>query len=176
VSMINTADAYRRNNHSTLRLPVVMPLVEVTVDSTGDVSVLLDREPYSADGGLQRDGLKGVLDDIAADLGTPIRVDVHEADGSRFTDIITPPRPATQHPRVEAAGRTRTAIASAFGISGDGFTPGEEVDVCVVVARQLAAEDGTARLRLPPAVLADHPSVLLVGRASGTVALREGAA
>jgi hypothetical protein len=174
--MINAAAAYRRNNHSTLRVPVVMPLVEVTVDSTGDVSVLLDRDVYCADGGLQRDGLKGVLDDIAADLGTPIRVDVHEADGSRFTDIITPPRPATQHPRVEAASRTRTGFVSAFGISGDGFTPGEQVDVCVVVARQVAEDDGTARLRLPPAVLADHPSLLLVGRVSGTVALSGGAA
>jgi hypothetical protein len=153
-----------------------MPLVEVTVDSTGDVSILLDREPYSASGVLQRDGLKGALFDIAADLGTPLRVDVHEADGSRFTDIITPPRPGTQHPRVEAAPRTRTGFVSAFGISGDGFTPGEQVDVCVVVARQVAEDDGTARLRLPPAVLADHPSVLLVGRASGTLALSEGAA
>lgn len=176
MSMINAAAAYRRNNHSTLRVPVVMPLVEVTVDSTGDVSVLLDREAYSTDGVLKRDGLKGVLDDIAADLGTPIRVDVHEADGSRFTDIITAPRPATQHPRVEAAPRTRTTLASAFGISGDGFTPGEQVDVCVVMARQIADDDGTARLRLPPAVLADHPSLLLVGRTSGTVALSAGAA
>jgi hypothetical protein len=176
VSLINAAAAYRRDNRSTLRVPVVMPLVEVTVDSTGDVSVLLDRDVYCADGGLQRDGLKGVLDDIAADLGTPIRVDVNEADGSRFTDIIAPPRPATEHPRGETAPRTRTALASAFGISGDGFTPGEQVDVCVVVARQIAEEDGTARLRLPPAVLADHPSVLLVGRASGAVALSKGAA
>jgi hypothetical protein len=176
VSMINAAAAYRRNNHSTLRVPVVMPLVEVTVDSTGDVSVLLDREPYSANGGIKRDSLKRVLDDIAADLGTPIRVDVHEADGSRFTDIITPPRPATQHPHVKSAPRTRTVLASAFGISGDGFTPGEQVDVCVVVARQIADDDGIARLRMPPAVVADHPSVLLVGRVSGTVALSEGAA
>jgi hypothetical protein len=40
-----------------------------------------------------------VLDEIAADLGTPVRVEVHEADGSTFTDIILPSEQApTSHP------------------------------------------------------------------------------
>jgi hypothetical protein len=67
-------------------------------------------------------------------------------------------------------------LASAFGISGDGFTAGEEVEVCVVVARQVASDDGSKQLRLPPALLACHPDVVLVGRISGAVALSGGAA
>lgn len=169
--MINPAAPYRRDDRSALRVPVVMPLVEVTVDKKGYLTVTLDREPYSAEGALQRDDLQRVLNDIATDLGTPARVEVHEADGATFTDFVTPSRPAAESDTV-----ARKALASAFGISGGGFTAGEQVEVCIVVARQIADDDGTAQLRLPPALLADHPSVVLVGRTSGAVALSEGAA
>lgn len=170
--MLNAAAPYRRDDRSTLRVPVVMPLVEVTVDKDGCLDVLLDREPYSADGALGRDDLKRVLNEIAANLGTPVRVEVHEADDSTFTDIITPPGQVA----ASAPAPEHKALASAFGISGEGFTAREQVEVCVVVARLIADEDGAAQLRLPPALLADHPSVALVGRSSGAVARSEGAA
>ena len=171
MSMLNSAAPYRRDDRSTLRVPVVMPLVEVVVDEDGLLTVTLDREPYSADGALRREDLRRTLTDITADLRTPIRVEVREADGTTFTDIITPKQRDTK--RAPAA---RRVLASAFGISGDGFTAGEEVEVCVVVARQVAADDGSTQLRLPPALLACHPDVVLVGRISGAVALSGGAA
>jgi hypothetical protein len=170
MSMLNAAAPYRRDDRSTLRVPVVMPLVEVAVDKDGYLVVTLDREPYSADGALQRDDLRGLLDAIAADLGTPVRVEVHENDGSTFTDFVTPKQ------RAEPTPAARRALASSFGICGGGFTAGEQVAVCVVVARRVADDDGTAQLRLPPALLADHPDVVLVGRTSGAVALSEGVA
>jgi hypothetical protein len=171
MSMLNSAAPYRRDDRSTLRVPVVMPLVEVVVDEDGLLTVTLDREPYSADGALRREDLRRTLTDITADLRTPIRVEVREADGTTFTDIITPKQRDT-----ERAPAARRVLASAFGISGDGFTAGEEVEVCVVVARQVAADDGSTQLRLPPALLACHPDVVLVGRISGAVALSGGAA
>jgi len=171
MSMLNSAAPYRRDDRSTLRVPVVMPLVEVVVDEDGLLTVTLDREPYSADGALRREDLRRTLTDITADLRTPIRVEVREADGTTFTDIITPNQRDT-----ERAPAARRVLASAFGISGDGFTAGEEVEVCVVVARQVAADDGSTQLRLPPALLACHPDVVLVGRISGAVALSGGAA
>ena len=171
MSMINATGPYRRDDRSTLRVPVVMPHVEVTIDKKGYLTLTLDREPYSADGALTRDDLKRVLVDIATDLGTPVRVEVREADDSTFTDIITPRRR-----EAEPGWAARKALASAFGITGEGFTAGEQVEVCVVVARQIADDDGTAQLRLPSPLLADHPNVVLVGRTSGVVALSEGAA
>ncbi|WP_051549077.1 hypothetical protein [Nocardioides sp. URHA0032] len=169
MSMLNAAAPYRRDDHQTMRVPVVLPLVEVDVDRKGYLTVTLDREPYSADESLTREDLKPVLSDIATDLRTPIRVEVHEADDSTFIDIITPRRPAAETVRPAE----RPALASAFGISGDGFSAGEQVEVCVVVARQIADGDGTAQLRLPPALLASHPQVVLVGRTSGVIALSE---
>ena len=52
MSMINAAAPYRRDDRQTMRVPVVMPLVEVDVDKNGYLTVTLDREPYSADGSL----------------------------------------------------------------------------------------------------------------------------
>jgi hypothetical protein len=169
--MLNSAAPYRRDDRSTLRVPVVMPLVEVVVDENGLLTVTLDREPYSADGALRREDLRRTLTDIAADLHTPIRVEVREADGTTFTDIVAP-----KQRDAEPAPAARRVLASAFGISSDGFTAGEEVEVCIVVARQVAADDGSTQLRLPPALLASHPDVVLVGRTSGAVALSGGAA
>lgn len=179
MSMASAAAPYRRGDRQVVRVPVVMPLVDVVVDERGYLSVTLDREPYSSDGVLTRDDLPRVLDDIATDLGTAVRVEVRESDGSAFTDIITPrtrsvadaPPPAPAPPAALAA---RPALASAFGICADGFTAGEPVEVCVVVARQVADEEGTARLRLPPALLDAHPKVVLLGRSSGVVALSGG--
>lgn len=171
--MLNSATAYRRDQRSTIRVPVVMPLVEVTVDTDGYLAVTLDREPYSSDGSLQRGDLRRLVEGIASDLGTPVRVEVHEVDDSTFTDIVTPqPRPADPSTKQVQ----RQALASAFGISGGGFTAGETVQVCVVVARRVADDEGRAQLRLPPAVLADHPNVVLVGRTSGAVAVSQGTA
>ena len=62
-------------------------------------------------------------------------------------------------------------------VAGEGFLAGEEVVVAVVVAHQVASTDGTARLRLPPALLEAHPGlVVFMGKRSGTVAVSGGAA
>lgn len=172
MSMINAAAPYRRDDRQAMRVPVVMPLVEVDVDKDGYLAVTLDREPYSADGSLTRDDLKRVLDDIAADLGTAVRVEVREADKSTFTDIVTPERP-----KVRPLQPVREATRSIGEVAGEGFMPNEEVAVAVVVAHQVANTDGSARLRLPPALLEAHPGlVVFMGKSSGTVLVSGGAA
>lgn len=163
MSLLHAAAPYRRDERASFRVPVVMPLVEVTVDQEGCLNVLLEREPYAADGALRRADLEKVLADVAADLGTPVRVEVHEADGATFTDILTPSVPSAR-----PVGRIKAATTSVGEVTGDGFTPNEEVAVAVVVAHQVASNDGTARLRLPPALLAAHPGlVVLMGQTSG---------
>ena len=165
MSMLNAAAPYRRDDRQAVRVPVVMPLVEVEVDEKGFLTVKLDHETYSAEGSLTRDDLQRVLDEVAADLGTAVRVEVHEADGNTFTDIVTPARPRlrTVRPVLESA-------ATVGEVTGGGFQAGEEVAVAVVVAHQVANTDGTARLCLPPALLEAHPGlVVFMGKRSGTV-------
>lgn len=172
MSMINAAAPYRRDDRQAIRVPVVLPLVEVDVDKKGYLIVTLDREPYSADGSLTRDDLRRVVEAIAADLGTAVRVEVREADKSTFTDIVTPERPKLRMVKPE-----REATTWIGEVAGDGFLPNEEVAVAVVVAHQVASADGTARLRMPPALLEAHPGlVVFMGERSGTVLVSGGAA
>jgi hypothetical protein len=177
MSMINAAAPYRRDDRTALRVPVVMPVVEVTIDKVGVLSVLLDREPYSADGALHRDDLERVLNAIATDLETAIRVEVHEADDSTFTDILTPETPKLSVVQ-PVRQTTTTQMPSSLGeVTGDGFLPNEQVAVAVVVAHQIADADGTARLRLPHALLEAHPGlVVLMGKQSGSVTVSGGVA
>lgn len=170
MSLLNAA-ADRHDDHEAIRVPVVMPVVAVTIDQHGYLDVMLDREPYSADGVLKRDDLGRVLKDIAEDLGTPVRVEIRETDSSTFTDIVAPDRPRLHMitPPIEAPNLAGV-------VAGDGFLPNEEVAVAVVVAHQLAGADGTARLHLPPALLEAHPGfVVLIGQKSGTVMVSGGA-
>ena len=172
MSLLQAASPARRDQRTVRRVPVVMPLIEVTVDRAGCLDVLVEREPYATDGALQRGDLQRLVAGIADDLGTPVRVEVREADGTGFTDIVTPsgsdelPAGARKEPQVpQFAGPLVTGV-----VAGIGFTPDESVSVAVVVAHQAASSDGTARLRLPPALLTAHPGlVVLIGETSGTV-------
>ncbi|GAB2761702.1 hypothetical protein GCM10027020_12480 [Nocardioides salsibiostraticola] len=171
MSLLHATTPYRRDERPSLRVPVVMPLVEVTVDERGYLDVLLDKEPYAAPGALRREDLEKALAHIAVDLGVPVRVEVHEADGVRFTDIVTL---STSSARSSVQiGPRNTSIGD---VSGNGFTPHEQVAVAVVVAHQVAGHDGTTRLRLPPALLEAHPGlVVLMGLTSGAVITSGGA-
>ena len=179
MSMLNAAASYRREDRVAQRVaqrvPVVMPLVDVQVDVDGTVAVRLDREPYATDTRLHREDLQRLLGKLATDLDKPIRVEVREADGSTFTDIVTaespevhlpePPRPATAVPD-QTAGQMSGMTASAR------FLPLEDVAVAVVVAHQTASEAGVANLRLPPALLEAHAGrLVLVGQQSGAVVI-----
>jgi hypothetical protein len=157
--MLNTTAPYRRDDHGTLKVPVVMPLVEVVVNENGFLDVGLDREPYAADGTVTRDDLASVVKSIADDLGAPVRVEVHESDGNTFTDIVTP--------------RTRSTEGSAADqapvLAADGFLPDEEVSIAVILGRHQHGVDPLEN-RLPPALLSAHRgNVVLLGRTSGTV-------
>ena len=177
MSMLNAAASYRREDRVAQRVaqrvPVVMPLVDVQVGVDGTVAVRLDREPYATDSPLHREDLQRLLRKLATDLETPVRVEVREADGSAFTDIVIPgseevrlpepPRPATAPPD--------QTVGQMVGETASGrFLPLEDVAVAVVVAHQTASEDGVATLRLPPTLLEAHAGrLVLVGQQSGAV-------
>ena len=75
-----------------MRIPVVLATAHVAVDADGHLLVDIDREPFAADLPLTRDDLASVLDEITTSLGTAVRVEVRESDGTTYTDIATPPQ------------------------------------------------------------------------------------
>lgn len=167
--------SYRREHRTVPAVPVVMPLVEVAIDADGYLAITLDREPYAADRSLTRVDLPTAVSGIANDLGTPVRLEVRENDGQRFTEILLP-KPASAASSGDAAPIERSAKVSVFGINGEGFEAGEEIAVCVVLATQIADPDGATHLRLPPGLVAKRPDVVLIGKRSGCVAASPGPA
>lgn len=177
MSMLNAAASYRREDRAAprvvQRVPVVMPLVDVRVHVDGTVAVRLDRESYATDTPLHREDVQRVLCKLATDLATPIRVEVREADGSTFTDIVTAESPEVRlsDPRRSTTAAPDPTAGQMPGPTASGrFLPLEDVAVAVVVAHQTASEDGVANLRLPPALLEAHAGhLVLVGQQSGAV-------
>jgi len=146
MSLINAAAPYRRDDRHAVRIPVVMPLVQVEVDGKGFQTVALDHDPNCADGSLTRSDREQVLDEIAVDLGTALRVEVHEVNGNNFADIFTPTRPRLR--MVNPVREARTRIGK---VTGGGFLAGE--DVAAVVTHKLTSSDGTTSPRLSPTLL-----------------------
>lgn len=166
-----TAVPPRAQPGTSQRIPVVLPVVHVTVDGRGLLQVAINQEAYDvpeAQARRGRDALKDIVEDITQRLG-PVRVEVTETDGTVFTDIATP----TDLSQAEREP-TRPSVRCPGEVAGTGFLPGEEVAVAVIVTHQPAGADGTARLRLPPALLAGRQGrMVLLGRTSGTVAIRD---
>lgn len=174
MSLLNPDSAYRRST-SRPRIPVVLPLVCVGVDDTGSLSVTVDDEPLSDASALTREELRPLLDRIATERGSALRVEVHEPDGKVFTDIHTPEPTTTPEPTPEPVRHERSAhdgqpsvIVKTGSLAGEGFQPGEEVAIAIVVHRAVSDSDGTLDLHLPVALLDRQAGeVVLVGEQSG---------
>ena len=173
MSLLRASAPYSHDQSVHLRVPVVLPLVQVRIDANGQLDIIVDRMPYDTGTSLTRSDLHAVLDTIAGDLASPVKVEIREPDDSIFTDIITPDPQHGPHHDASPQQAARASLSSSPGeVAGDGFLPNEEVAVAVVVAHQIASPDGTARLRLPAALLAGRPGiVVLMGRTSGTFAV-----
>ncbi|MGP5054442.1 hypothetical protein ACTXJ3_04925 [Brachybacterium paraconglomeratum] len=165
--------------------PVDLPLVVLTVALDGTMTAVIDGTGYEPDPGKAawtRASFPQIIDHASHDRTRTIRVEVHEVDGSTFTDVIAarPRRPAPEpdvpDPVVEsrATRRRRQAEPVLVEITGDGFTPGEDISCALILTRTDAAPDGTARALLDTNQLtagADG-TVLLVGHVSGTILTR----
>ena len=148
-----------------MKVPVVLTIVRFDIDTDGRLEVSVDGQPHAEDRRLSRDDLRSVLAEITASLGTAVRVEVHEADGTTYSDIDTPEENAittAAEPEPEAATPA---------LAGAGFRPGEQVALAYVLARQEADADGNAAINLPPALLsATRHGLVLLGLTSLTVA------
>lgn len=151
-----------------MRIPAVLSTVHVTIDADGHLTINVDGEPPPAARELARGDLQSVLDEITAEFGTAVRVEVREYDGTTYSDIITPPAgDTTPVPEVPPA-------APPSGLSGRGFHPGEEVAVAYVICTQTAGADGRTAIQVPPALLLrSGVKMLLVGMTSAAVATIE---
>lgn len=151
-----------------------MPVIRLAVHDDGTMSATIDGEPLAppvTEGVWRRGSFARIVDQVTAERMIPARVEVTEADGSVFTDIITATaRKNTPAPDLpEPAGAARL-----LEVTGDGFVPGEDIAVCRVIRHTDAAATGTARalIDLDHDHLNPGDDVVLVGRVSGTLVVR----
>lgn len=148
-----------------MKIPVVLATVRFDIDAEGRLTVSVDGHSHASDRTLSREDLHSVLHEVTANLGTAVRVEVHEADGTTYSDIETP---AESPARAAAEPEPETATPA---LAGGGFRPGEQVALAYVVARQEADANGNAAITLPPALLAaSRHGLVLLGLTSLTVA------
>lgn len=154
-----------------VQVPVVLPHAVFTVHEDGTMTVTVDGAPHDPAAFAppwRRESFPAIIDALTDRRRTPIRVEVREADGAVFTDIITPGRRRrpTAEPEPDPA-----PVPGLVVLHGEGFVPGEDVAVAVIVAHSDAAPDGAARGVLARELLAASPTreVILLGRVSGTL-------
>ncbi|MCT1607663.1 hypothetical protein M3B43_10105 [Nesterenkonia massiliensis] len=162
-------------------VPAVLPHVIITVtEPTGALAVTVDGEDFPApeDGAWSRARFGEVLDAVTEDRTRTVRIEVHETDGSTFTDIIRARRRTltdTEAEQPQAARSKPSGKAAAATVSGEGFVPGEDVAIAAVVTDTTADEDGEVEVRLTrrqKANLRAGAEVLVFGRSSGTTLVR----
>ncbi|WP_346035224.1 hypothetical protein [Brevibacterium picturae] len=178
--------------------PVSMPTVVLTVAEDGTITVTVDDTPLPPPPDLgvwRRSAFPQIIDLASQDRAFPVRVEVHENDGTTFTDIVPAitrrtPDPLTPEPDTDpdTASATSTSTDDASpapahsGQSGSvevtatrmGFIPGEAVTVAVVTTHTEAGETGTVQVRLDRDLLdgLETGEVILVGRTSGVLGVR----
>lgn len=154
-----------------------MTLILLDVHQDGTVAVTVDGKPLAPDpsaGPWRRSSFGQIIDRATNERTIPARVEVREADGTTFTDIIAPRRRRPSRPQPEPE---QASLPVFHTVTGDGFVPGEDVAVAIVTGHTEASGTGTARALIDSARLGSDASggvveVLLVGRISGTTIIR----
>lgn len=171
---------------STSSAPVSVPHLVLDVHEDGTLTATLNHHPVAAPedvGAWRRAMFAQIIDHVTHDRAIPVRVTVHEVDGSTFTDILPAAKRPTPKPDtdpdagrepVRKPGRRRRGADPIEVDGGEGFISGEDVAVALIVAHTDAAPDGRARALLDPEIVAAAKAseVVLVGRVSGTIAVR----
>jgi hypothetical protein len=168
--------------------PIMLPHAVITVTDAGVLDVNIDGTPFPppSDGQAWTRRAFGVLlDAVTEDRTTAVRIEVRETDGSVYTDIIrtrrhTPPGTVGADPEKQRGKHaTRTRVPELVEVTGDGFVPGEEVAVAVIVSHTDATGTGTGHARtlldktqISPLLRNGTGEVVLLGRISGTVHVR----
>lgn len=166
--------------HTPEPVPVTIPTVILQVRDDGTVDATIDGHPLPPPdqvGRWRRTSLPQIIDHASNDRTIPVRIEVHETDGSTFTDLVTArPKRATDAPaaRETALSPRRAALPAFHSVEAPGFVPGEDVAVAVIVSHTDATGTGHARALIDLDTLPDNRTheVILFGRISGTLTVR----
>lgn len=157
--------------------PTLVPHVVLDVHADGTLTASVDGaplEPPQSPVPWRRSSLGQIIDLATGGRTAPVRVEVHESDGTVFTEFITPSsrrRSTTQEPAADDEDLFENDPSAFVSIEGTGFVPAEDVAVAVVVGHTGAGRSGMALALLDPASLRGD-EVILLGRTPATLVIR----
>lgn len=135
-------------------------LVRLRADGTMTISV--DGQPLP-EPQCEHTRLGQAIAAIAEKSTSPLRVEVHEVDGTIWADILTPPQVANMGTPDHATGTEES-----FSITYEGFNPDEEVLIAEVARTVAADQEGRVRV-LAHQDSTRHRNVVIYGTVSGTI-------
>lgn len=160
---------------------VELPLAIITVGEVGAVSATLDGVEFPPPAPAEtwsRAQFGELLDALALGRTRTVRIEVHESDGTVFTDIIHAKRLKHGDQAAElvppAGPQSRRARRDPppqlLEVSGNGFIPGEDITVAIPVTSAEGNANGDARAVVDLSQLMDHATeVMLIGHISGRI-------
>lgn len=154
-------------------VPPVLPQILLEAINSDTLIATVNGDKLSATP-IRRSEITQTLTELVARLGSPTRVEVRELDGSVHADILTAPAPQPRSPFAPPHDTpTAVALPSLLEFAADGFVPGEDVALALVLRHSSAGSTGTARALLDrgekPVVTGE---VILLGRISGTTSVQ----
>lgn len=167
----------RPGEDPTSVVPLTLPVAVLTVEGDGTVSVRVDGaaiDPEPTDPPWRRESVPLLLDALGARWAGPIRVELHEADGHVFTDILVPQHNHALTP-IGSGPVSPTAADPALWRGGTPV-PGEEIAVAVIIGHGQAGPDSSIRglSAVVQTVAGSSGEVVLIARTSGAHQIREG--
>jgi hypothetical protein len=161
-------------NQPASSAPVTIPLVVLTVRRNGTITVTRDGTvlPPPAHTTWRRSSLPEIIEQASERRTVPVWVEVHESDGTSFTDLFPAQPQPRHHERATSKPRHAAQDPQLAEIRAEGFLPGEDIGIAPITGHIDAGKDGTARALIDPT---EHPGVIevvLVGRVSGTLMVR----
>lgn len=154
-------------------VPAVLPQIVLEAVSADTLIATVNGDKITA-APIARTEVHKTLSELVARLGTPTRVEVRELDGTVHADILTPPPPppTADEPATGEPETARRATPELVEFTGDGYVPGEDVAIAVILRHTSADHTGHARALLDRAELPDGPGeLLLLGRISETLSI-----
>ena len=157
-------------------VPPVLPLI--VLEEYGEQLVLTVNGDKATTEVIERDRVGARLTELMTEFASPTRVEVHDDDGTVHADILQPP-PKPQEPETEDGPDAEESSEpesspELIELGGEGFIPGEEVAVAVLLRYGSASEDGHARVVVNREDIAvpNAAEVMLFGRVSSTTVVR----
>ncbi|WP_454150190.1 hypothetical protein [Microbacterium lacticum] len=152
-------------------VPPVLPRIVLEAVSADTLIATVNDDKLTASP-IARAEFHKTLSELVARLGTPPRVEVRELDGTVHADILTPPLPAADEPAPGEPETARRAAPDLVEFAGDGYVPGEDVAIAVILRHTSADHTGQARALLDRAELPGGPGeLILLGRISETLSI-----